>query len=431
MSSRQRRSPTLFRAIVAIGWALNVACSRDDTATPTPSPSGTATVTVSPTGTGTNSPTQTVIPSPTPTEIATEPTTTSPTPTTPPVNTPTAVVPPDTDATYPTGTRTGIEPIDSILAAIEAKDGEALANLVEYILVPCTSKPPPGYDDRSCPPGAPDGTIVERFWGGSCDAGIGPAEPAKDALREFAGATNALYLVTRTSTSWEYPARYWVEFSSLERPNPQTHSLLVGEHGVMGLTYTHCGDPPRGTVWGVKTEDWILRPAGVPPAASHDADLRSGEVNADAVIDEVLFRNWSALANRSVFRTRECRAPQPDVIVAWPCRPGTPAGSKVTAFTIYRCGEADYFTPREFESGMEALLRDASGVYAVWQRDPDADEKNRMTYIVFAPGTPGTPRSGVLLILRGARLTELYRGCEEAWQYTWSLATRGYLVAPP
>lgn len=364
-----------------------------------------------------------VAPTPTATEI--------PIATPTPVTTPTSVVPPDADATHPAGTRTGIEPIDSIIAAVEAKDGDALAALIEYIRVPCTSQPSPGYDDRSCPPGEPDGTIVERFWSGSCDAGIGPADHAKDSLREFAGATNALYLVSRARGAWEYPVRYWIEFSSLEKPDPQTHSLLVGERGVMGMTYTHCGDPPRGTVWGVRTEDWILRPAGVLPVISHGANMRSGDAHADAVIDEVLTGDWPALAQRAAFRSRTCRAPQPDETVSWPCRPGTPADSKVTAFSVYRCGEADYFTPREFESGMNALLGDASGVYAVWQRDPEAAEKNRVTQIVFAPGTPGTPRSGVLLVLRGARLVELYRGCEEAWQYTWSLAARGYLVAPP
>ncbi|MPZ15933.1 MAG: hypothetical protein GEU73_16180 [Chloroflexi bacterium] len=93
---------------------------------------------------------------------------------TPPGDTPPGTVP--TDRELPADVRTGVAAVDAALSALFARDLGALAGLVRYEEVACTTVQGLGGPPR-CEEGEADGTVVQAFPHGACEG-----EWTRDAL---------------------------------------------------------------------------------------------------------------------------------------------------------------------------------------------------------------------------------------------------------
>lgn len=192
-----------------------VACGEEDPplATPTPTPTATASATASST--------------PTPT----------PEPTAEPV--------------------TGIPEVDVVIAAVEAKDLDALLALVEWQETACTTEtgqgaggPPP------CETGQADGTVVRVFPIAGCE-GYTVRDPGGEMF-EFIGEVDALHSVVEAPT-YERPAPWWpvgdyyVNFSADLSGEPVGLRLVI-EDGKIVLIFFGCNHQP----------DLLLEDGGAP-----------------------------------------------------------------------------------------------------------------------------------------------------------------------
>ncbi len=95
---------------------------------------------------------------------------------------------------YPPGTRTGIDSVDRVLAAMQAKDVPALSALIDFRMEPCgreiIGRPP------SCPEGVEEGTPVEALAAGCFEPAYWTrGEESDGVLQQLADEAQHLFAV--------------------------------------------------------------------------------------------------------------------------------------------------------------------------------------------------------------------------------------------
>jgi hypothetical protein len=164
---------------------------------------------------------------------------------------------------YPSGVRTGRPLVDRYLAAMERQDVGAIADLVQYHKLPCTNTKPPGYTWIKCKPGEAEGTLVDTFWMGSCDAGSVRADEIKidEVVASFVKSDRKPYAVYRsTRPSVTRRGGYGLIFAQ-GAPAYQGASTLIlsARGGLTGIAFQHCADTPA-EVWAHSTGVVVLPP---------------------------------------------------------------------------------------------------------------------------------------------------------------------------
>lgn len=168
-----------------------------------------------------------------------------PSPKSPPAATPTTGATPDAGPTATTAPQivTGIPAIDDALAAAIASDVAALLDQLRYVEIGCRNEPQGMPSVPSCPPGMPDGTIVESFATAQCEGAYIMPGDAEDAVRRFLQPALALYAV------YVVPENYFPENGShsivLEATGGEipwtAREMVIGEDGIVLLNYG-CGE---------------------------------------------------------------------------------------------------------------------------------------------------------------------------------------------
>jgi hypothetical protein len=81
--------------------------------------------------------------------------------------------------------------VDALIDAIENSDDAALLALLRYTPVPCSTS---GYPRPECPAGVADGTPVDTFYNGRCDAGW---YIQTDVIRRYVAGEFSVFAVAR------------------------------------------------------------------------------------------------------------------------------------------------------------------------------------------------------------------------------------------
>lgn len=101
----------------------------------------------------------------------------------------------NSDGTYPLDTRTGIEEIDNILAAVASGDRAQVLSLIDYTVAPCTTRDGFGGPPK-CRDGEEEGTSVEGIPMVTSEGGI----IRKDEMELWTGVNaESLFAVYRVS----------------------------------------------------------------------------------------------------------------------------------------------------------------------------------------------------------------------------------------
>ncbi len=151
---------------------------------------------------------------------------------------------------HPSGTHTGIERIDRVLDAVDARDGDALAALVQPFTRPCVAKPDQHIPSRPvCDTREKPGTPVQVFWGGSCEGYFVRLTDASDTLEAWAGNVRGLYAVYRSKPAAQYSAfnpraGFGVMYAAGKGRSLVAPKLILGPRGRIRAVLSGCSETP-------------------------------------------------------------------------------------------------------------------------------------------------------------------------------------------
>jgi hypothetical protein len=152
---------------------------------------------------------------------------------TPPTSGPGAEPPPTW--AYASNTRTGITPVDKVLAAVQGQDINALRSQFVFVDQPCTE--PQGIGAIPCPEGTALGTPVQVFLSGSCEGSFifpDQTETLEAVVTNFVSVPLYLYAIAAAPANDTRHASYLLFFGQ---------AADSGTPGVQGRIY------PGKTVW--------------------------------------------------------------------------------------------------------------------------------------------------------------------------------------
>jgi hypothetical protein len=138
------------------------------------------------------------------------------------------------DGSYPLDTKTGIQEVDRVLAAVAGGDAGNLASLIHFTTAPCTTADGLGGPPK-CREGEPEGTLVDGLPFISSEGGYIRKEDMTNSnafnLRE--DALYAIYRVSENALNEEYypPGDYMIVFMPDE--NGSATALRVDKVGIV------------------------------------------------------------------------------------------------------------------------------------------------------------------------------------------------------
>jgi hypothetical protein len=144
---------------------------------------------------------------------------------------------------------TGVPAVDSILAALEAGDAQALIDLMVFRTAPCRAEPPPLSAEPRCPEGEEDGSPVDSFAYAECEGVSLTPDEGADSVRSQPLDSSAVYGVYATPLDSTYGrALFQSQYAIvMERDDGQAWVLLAHEDGLIGLD-SGCAQTPAALV---------------------------------------------------------------------------------------------------------------------------------------------------------------------------------------
>lgn len=135
---------------------------------------------------------------------------------------PSPTVAPRWDA-HPVGTRTGNAAVDRVLTAVEARDRQALLELVSISSIPCAAPGPVVPQVDLCPEGSPVGTPKTGVWYSHIEGGLRPPGFALDGFLGLSPVMFAVAEVTPTPEAipfggGEIEVFFWLDLKSDKIP---------------------------------------------------------------------------------------------------------------------------------------------------------------------------------------------------------------------
>jgi hypothetical protein len=157
--------------------------------------------------------------------------------------------PSPTPLTAPAVPRTGLGIVDEVIGILNTGDAVAIARVIEFSTRVCSETPTVG--GLRCPPGVPDGALLDVFESGNCSsswtlATSSPADLASGLASFLHPPTSfeTIAVAEQTPPDAERPSlKYWIV--ARDRNN-LSRSLLVGlsPSGILLLSKA-CGTPPE------------------------------------------------------------------------------------------------------------------------------------------------------------------------------------------
>ncbi len=160
--------------------------------------------------------------------------------------------PPPFETPTPVVQHSGIPSVDAVIDAVASGNADALAALMRFPKIPCTTD----HEGLGRPPDCPDGvaneTPIEAMPVLACEGTYMVPGQEQQASQQFVDANPALYGVYQQAPKPDLPeAKYAVLYSV---PGPPAHGvgsqlflgwqLFVSDDGIVGIS-DGCGTPPE------------------------------------------------------------------------------------------------------------------------------------------------------------------------------------------
>jgi len=160
--------------------------------------------------------------------------------------------------------RTGIPAVDGFLDALAKADVLALRDLVVMTSTECRTPGSggPPRPEPDCPPGVPDGTVVDAFLRAACQPmfTLDPAE-ARDATAQLASPQQYVYAVYKGGfgVPSDAPSAFTVVMGT-DMARAVTQVSLDGAGRVTGLVVCSEASPELWTATGVPGDNLLVLP---------------------------------------------------------------------------------------------------------------------------------------------------------------------------
>jgi hypothetical protein len=186
------------------------------------------------------------------------------------------VPPPPLGQTAPPNRRAGVEVLDSIIAAVAARNGEALVRLTDFEQVGCTVEQAGIGGPPACVAGEPPGTPVDVLWGAQCEGfSIRRSEVLASYQRLLTQERSIFAATDRGERASQYSfgrGRYELVFEGAVSPDatPMERStrnvaLIASEQGITTLRFG-CGPvQSQALISPGLSPDWLIAPPGWQP----------------------------------------------------------------------------------------------------------------------------------------------------------------------
>jgi hypothetical protein len=152
--------------------------------------------------------------------------------------------------------------VDRVTEAIAAGDSQALADLMQYTQVACTTDEPAPGGPPSCRAGEEAGTPVDVVQASDCDSTYLRPGDVPNALQHFLNSSPEVYAAFEAPG--DAPDRYEIVLSS-SRQGGTLASGVVVEGGRIVLLDLGCVETPQERVAGVSPEAFVISPAEPSP----------------------------------------------------------------------------------------------------------------------------------------------------------------------
>lgn len=175
-------------------------------------------------------------------------------------------------STYPSGTRTGIQSLDRIIAAIASGDPAELIDVTSPTSIACEAEPLGIGSPPKCPPGVAVGTGVLVVPGGCPERSFQPYDEFRADPR-VPGVGKSLYAIARITGPGDQqdliqPGDYQIFYG--DEATGEGESVIVGREAIVDRHFT-CASSVESLWAHVSKPDIVLPPAGtytIPPPAA-------------------------------------------------------------------------------------------------------------------------------------------------------------------
>lgn len=143
---------------------------------------------------------------------------------------------PNSQTDYPLDTKTGIQDIDPVLAAVASGDQEQLRAHIHYTTAPCTTAEGFGGPPK-CSEGEAEGTLLEVMPVLGSEGGFFRSSEINTWTGIDATAIYAIYRVDQTVPVEQYYPSGEYAVMYISRENPSAVSLRVVDGGIVRVDY--------------------------------------------------------------------------------------------------------------------------------------------------------------------------------------------------
>ncbi len=307
-------------------------------------------------------------------------------------------------ATAPTGTRTGIPDIDTVLDAVFSGDEDAVEALIQYNQVACVTQPFGLGSPPQCREGEPEGTLSDFFAVGYCHGELVRPENMGGVIATLSRPGARLRAVSAVDEVW--PAGdHVIVYDHVRGPEeqydpevilggsnriPHNALILVLREGAIAGILSGCQGTPEEFLDGRNLDPLLF----IPP------DGLTGIRELDMVLDGLVLNDPGVLGAFITFQAIPCIT-TPEGIGAPPlCTEHELPGTRVEAFPLSTC-ELEYRRRGELADVRERLA-DAE-LYAVYA------ENSR--HVVLMSSQAPDQLQAVRLFIEGRLIVEIDFTC--------------------
>lgn len=152
--------------------------------------------------------------------------------------------------------------VDSVVAAVQAHDSQALLDLMGYESVACSSAQVAVDVSPACRAGEEDGAMVNVLRMAQCEGSFLRPGDVPNALVHFLDARPSVYAAFKAPETWE-AGEYAVVLLDT-RLGGAIASQIVIEGGKIVLLDFGCGETPEEKVAGIDPVDFLIDPSEAP-----------------------------------------------------------------------------------------------------------------------------------------------------------------------
>jgi hypothetical protein len=152
--------------------------------------------------------------------------------------------------------------VDSVVAAVQARDSQALLDLMGYESVACSSAQVAVDVSPACRSGEEEGAMVNVLRMAQCEGSFLRPGDVPNALAHFLDASPSVYAAFKAPETWE-AGEYAVVLSDTQQGGAHASQLVI-EGGKIVLLDFGCGETPEEKVADIDPVDFLIDPSEAP-----------------------------------------------------------------------------------------------------------------------------------------------------------------------